>query len=155
MAVTRQRREPHVNRAQRRTMIRSRKAPSQLEFGHDPIRKRLEELQGQSVPRRATFDGVHKGEFVFLVGPSGSGKTTFLRLLLREDPRHGADPRSGAGPRGNAESRSLTRRNLGCVFQDFRLLPNKTVVENVAFALEVIGRPDTWSRRRSPRCSTW
>ena len=83
------------------------------------------------------------GQFMFLVGPSGSGKSTFLRLLLREDV-----PTSG---RVEIDGRDLTklsrwkipalRRSMGCVFQDFRLLPNKTVTQNVAFALEVIGRP--------------
>lgn len=85
---------------------------------------------------------VEKGEFVFLVGPSGSGKSTFLRLVLREDR-----PTSGeivvAGKNLNRLSNWKVphlRRQLGVVFQDFRLLPNKTVFENVAFALQVIGR---------------
>ncbi len=84
-----------------------------------------------------------RGEFVFLVGPSGSGKTTFLRLLLREEvPDTGTILVAGRdiGELSAAKVPYL-RRNLGCVFQDFRLLPNKNVAENVAFALEVIGRP--------------
>ena len=86
---------------------------------------------------------VEKGEFVFLVGASGSGKSTFLRLVLRES-------RASSG-RVHVAGKDLNRlaswkvphlrRQIGTVFQDFRLLPNKTVAENVAFALQVIGKP--------------
>ncbi|EHR59804.1 cell division ATP-binding protein FtsE [Saccharomonospora cyanea] len=86
---------------------------------------------------------VDKGEFVFLIGPSGSGKSTFLRLLLREEV-----PSQGRVMVSNFDVAKLPRRKvprlrqtIGCVFQDFRLLTNKTVAENVAFALEVIGKP--------------
>ena len=86
---------------------------------------------------------VDKGEFVFLVGSSGSGKSTFLRLLLKED-----SPTSGSVHVAGKDLARLShwkvpalRRQIGCVFQDFRLLPNKTVFNNVAFALEVIGKP--------------
>jgi len=86
---------------------------------------------------------VAKGEFVFLVGPSGSGKSTFLKLLLRDEvATSGRVLVAGRdiGRLGSWKVPSL-RRNIGCVFQDFKLLPTKTVYENVAFALEVIGRP--------------
>jgi len=86
---------------------------------------------------------VAKGEFVFLVGQSGSGKSTFLRLVLRE-----ARPTAGRVHVAGKEINRLAgwkvpalRRQIGTVFQDFRLLPNKTVTQNVAFALQVIGKP--------------
>ena len=85
---------------------------------------------------------VEKGEFVFLVGSSGSGKSTFLRLVLRE-----YRPTTGRVYVAGKEINRLAswkvprlRRDIGTVFQDFRLLPNKTVTENVAFALQVIGK---------------
>jgi cell division transport system ATP-binding protein len=86
---------------------------------------------------------VGKGEFLFLVGASGSGKSTFLRLVLREDR-----PTSGVVHVAGKDLSRLAnwkvpqlRRQIGTVFQDFRLLPNKNVSENVAFALDVIGKP--------------
>jgi len=86
---------------------------------------------------------IDKGEFVFLVGSSGSGKSTFLRLLLKEEvPTAGRVHVAGKdlGRLSHWKVPAL-RRSIGCVFQDFRLLPNKTVTQNVAFALEVIGKP--------------
>jgi cell division transport system ATP-binding protein len=95
---------------------------------------------------------IEKGEFIFLVGPSGSGKSTFLRLVLREER-----PTSGQvwvlGKELNRLSNwkiPAMRRQIGTVFQDFRLLPNKTVFENVAFALEVIGKPSSQIKRVVP-----
>ncbi|OZM83625.1 cell division ATP-binding protein FtsE [Pseudonocardia sp. MH-G8] len=95
---------------------------------------------------------VEKGEFVFLIGPSGSGKSTFLRLLLREDvPTKGnifvSDMNVAKLPRRRVPK---LRQRIGCVFQDFRLLPNKTVGGNVAFALEVIGKSQPTVRKVVP-----
>jgi cell division transport system ATP-binding protein len=86
---------------------------------------------------------IDAGEFVFLVGPSGSGKSTLLRLLLREErPTSGRVEVAGTDVTTIPDRRvPLLRRRVGCVFQDFRLLPNRTVAGNVAFALEVTDRP--------------
>jgi len=101
--------------------------------------------------RDASFD-VNKGEFVFLVGPSGSGKSTLLRLLNRQDrPEAGAVYVAGRNivdmPSGRVPQ---LRRNIGNVFQDYKLLLNKTVFENVAFAQEVIGKPKHVIRQQVP-----
>jgi cell division transport system ATP-binding protein len=95
---------------------------------------------------------IDKGEFVLLVGPSGSGKTTFIRLLLREMlPTRGEIIVAGQDiARLRTWKLPYLRRNVGCVFQDFKLLPNKTTYENVAFALEVIGRSKHVVRTQVP-----
>jgi cell division transport system ATP-binding protein len=95
---------------------------------------------------------IGKGEFVFLVGPSGCGKSTFIRLLLREIlPSKGEIIVAGYDIRKLRRWRiPYYRRNIGCVFQDFKLLPNKTAYENVAFALEVIGRSERAIRTQVP-----
>lgn len=95
---------------------------------------------------------IKKGEFVFLVGSSGAGKSTLIKLLLKEEnPTEGkitlkdkdiTDVRNRRIP--------YIRRDIGVVFQDFRLLPNKTVYENVAFAMEIIGENSKEIRRRVP-----
>lgn len=85
---------------------------------------------------------IEKGDFVFLVGASGSGKSSLMRMILREDtPNSGAVWVLGENLR-KIPNRKIPyfRRRLGVVFQDFRLLPNKTVAQNVAFSLEVIGK---------------
>lgn len=86
---------------------------------------------------------IKKGEFIFLVGPSGSGKTTFIKLVIKEiDESSGSIYIAGRNISNLKANRiPQLRRNVGCVFQDFKLLPNRTVFENVAFALEVIGKP--------------
>ena len=94
---------------------------------------------------------INKGDFVFLVGPSGAGKSTFIKLILKE-----IDADSGSiKVRGN-EITTLSkrqipklRRNIGIVFQDFRLLPKKTVYESVAFAMEIIHQPKNSNRQNN------
>jgi cell division transport system ATP-binding protein len=95
---------------------------------------------------------IDKGEFVFVVGASGSGKSTMIRLLLKE-----LEPTSGRIHVGGRDltrlKRSkvpLLRRNIGCVFQDFKLLPNRTAAENVAYALKVQGESSGNIRRKVP-----
>jgi cell division transport system ATP-binding protein len=95
---------------------------------------------------------VDKGEFVFFIGPSGSGKSTFIKLLLKEEsPSRGKVVVAGRDLQHLRKWKvPQLRRSIGCVFQDFRLLPNKTVAENVGFALEVIGKPREVIRRVVP-----
>lgn len=86
---------------------------------------------------------VDRGEFVFLVGASGSGKSTFLRLVMREERASAGTVMVAGREMGSLPAWRVPkmRRKIGVVFQDFRLLENKTVFENVAFALQVIGKP--------------
>jgi cell division transport system ATP-binding protein len=95
---------------------------------------------------------VEKGEFAFLIGPSGSGKSTLLRLLLREEVPSKGDVYVADLNVGKLPQRRIPhlRQRVGCVFQDFRLLGTKTVSENVAFALEVIGKPRHTIRKVVP-----
>jgi cell division transport system ATP-binding protein len=95
---------------------------------------------------------IDRGEFVFVVGPSGSGKSTMLRLTLREEvPTQGKVLVAGHDL-GSMPGRQVPRlrREMGAVFQDFRLLPNKTVHQNVAYALQVIGKPGHLIRQLVP-----
>jgi cell division transport system ATP-binding protein len=100
---------------------------------------------------------IDKGDFVFLTGPSGAGKSTFLRLLLREDV-----PSEGELVVGGRNLAQLTprqtqayRRSLGFVFQDFKLLPTKTVLENVALVRRVLGMAATQQQRRTFQVLKW
>lgn len=95
---------------------------------------------------------VEKGEFVFIIGPSGSGKSTFMRLLLKEEAPTSGDIRVADFHVNKLSGRRVPklRQRIGCVFQDFRLLQQKTVEQNVAFALEVIGKPRSVIQRTVP-----
>ena len=100
---------------------------------------------------------VGKGEFVFLTGPSGAGKSTLLRLLLRQEI-----PTDGSLQVGGKELASLTtsevqayRRSLGVVFQDFKLIATKTVFDNVAFVMRVLGVPVEQQRRKTYQVLKW
>ena len=108
--------------------------------------------KGEVLALRDASCDIQRGEFVFLVGQSGSGKSTFLRLLNKEE-----EPDSGRIYVAGKEIGSLSkwrvprmRRQIGSIFQDFKLLPNKTVKQNVAFALEDIGTPKHIIRNQVP-----
>jgi len=87
---------------------------------------------------------IKKGEFVFLVGPSGSGKSTFIKLLIKEAPATSGTIFIAGRNICILKSNRIPqlRRNMGCIFQDYKLLSDRTVFENIAFALEVIGKPN-------------
>ncbi len=95
---------------------------------------------------------IDKGEFVFVVGASGSGKSTIVRLLLKEiEPTHGRVIVGGRDLGRLKRSKiPMLRRNVACVFQDFKLLPNRTAFENVAYALKVQGEHRDAIRRKVP-----
>jgi cell division transport system ATP-binding protein len=95
---------------------------------------------------------IDKGEFVFIVGASGSGKSTVIRLVLKEiELTHGKIVVGGRDLGRLKRSKvPMLRRNVGCVFQDFKLLPNRTAAENVAYALKVQGESSTAIRRKVP-----
>src|SRR5215212_1826793 len=110
-------------------------------------------MGGQVVALKEANAEINKGEFVFLVGPSGSGKSTFIRLLNHEEV-----PDQGRIFVAGKDIVKLTpwkvpylRRKIGVVFQDFKLLPNKTVYENVAFALEIAGISSTEIKHTVPK----
>jgi cell division transport system ATP-binding protein len=99
---------------------------------------------------------IEKGEFVFIVGASGSGKSTLIRLLLKELEPTGGKITVGGRELGRLKRGKvpMLRRNVGCVFQDFKLLPNRTAAENVAYALKVQGEGRNSIRRKVPEVLT-
>jgi cell division transport system ATP-binding protein len=100
---------------------------------------------------------IEKGEFVFLTGPSGAGKSTFLRLLLMQDrPSEGEIFVNGYNLATLTSSEVQEyRRGIGFVFQDFKLIPNRTVLENISFVPEVLGVPAGQQRRRAFQVLKW
>ena len=104
------------------------------------------------VALRAVSFVIEKGDFVFVVGASGSGKSTVVRLLLKElEPTEGRIMVGGRDLNRLKRSKvALLRRNVGCVFQDFKLLPNRTAAENVAYALKVQGESSEAIRKKVP-----
>ena len=95
---------------------------------------------------------IDRGEFVFLVGPSGAGKSTFIKLVMKEIEADVGSIRVMGNEIVELPARSLPkhRRNIGMIFQDFRLLPNKTVYENVAFAMEIVHKSQRKIKRQVP-----
>ena len=108
--------------------------------------------KGSTVALRDCSVDIQKGEFVFVVGPSGSGKSTLIRLLIREEEPSRGEIHVAGKNIANLTSWKVPylRRNVGTVFQDFKLLPDKNVFDNVAFALEVIGKPRHVIHQRVP-----
>ena len=100
---------------------------------------------------------VQKGEFVFLTGPSGAGKSTFLRLLLRQERQSEGDIVVNGYNLSQLTSRQVQeyRRGIGFVFQDFKLIPDRTVLENISFVPEVVGVPIAQQRRRAFQVLKW
>lgn len=109
-------------------------------------------FKGDVVALKNATAEIQRGEFVFLVGPSGSGKSTFIRLLNREEVADSGRIMVAGKDVGALSSWKVPylRRNIGYIFQDYKLLPKKTVYENVAFGLEVIGRPRQVVRQQVP-----
>src|SRR4028119_1927696 len=123
------------------------RAPAVVEFRG--VSKTYE--SGDTGLQDASF-AIQRGEFVFLVGQTGSGKSTIMRLLIKEH-----EPTAGTIAVAGRELASITRpkgpyyrRNLGVVFQDFKLLPNRTVYDNVAYALQVTGGKRREGRGKGP-----
>ncbi|MBE6709427.1 MAG: cell division ATP-binding protein FtsE [Ruminococcaceae bacterium] len=116
------------------------------------MQKRKKEYSTGTVALKDVNLHIDDGEFVFIVGHSGAGKTTLMKLLLCEEKPTSGNIVVGKYNLTTIPDRKIPyyRRQLGVVFQDFRLLPNKTVYENVAFAMQVVGTPAKMIKRRVP-----
>jgi cell division transport system ATP-binding protein len=131
---------------------RARPRPAGLDVPVVEFRDVTKIYDGGSVGLERATMKIGRGEFVFLVGPTGCGKSTCIRLLMKElEPTKGeidiAGKSLGEMPRSRVP---YLRRNIGTVFQDYKLLPNRTVYDNVAYSLQVIGEPRSEIRRKVP-----
>ena len=110
-------------------------------------------MYGDNVGLENASVNIDKGDFVFLVGPSGAGKSTFIKLILKEINAVSGSIRVGDYEVTELSNREIPqlRRKIGIVFQDFRLLPKKTVFENVAFAMEILHKSKRQIRKRVPQ----
>jgi cell division transport system ATP-binding protein len=145
----RQRRED----ARRHAAERARRSPRRS--GRPPIVELRDVTQvypGGHVGVERVSLGIERGEFVFIVGPTGCGKSTLIKLLIRDlEPANGEIVIAGRDINQLPKNRvPHLRRRIGTVFQDFKLLPNRTVYDNVAYALQVIGEPRSQIRRKVP-----
>jgi cell division transport system ATP-binding protein len=145
----RQRRED----ATRHAAERARRSPRRS--GRPPIVELRDVTQvypGGHVGVERVSLGIERGEFVFIVGPTGCGKSTLIKLLIRDlEPANGEIVIAGRDINQLPKNRvPHLRRRIGTVFQDFKLLPNRTVYDNVAYALQVIGEPRSQIRRKVP-----
>jgi cell division transport system ATP-binding protein len=143
----RQRADEHSPKPRRRPAPRPRGGPPIID-----IRDATVVYPGGHVALERVSASIHRGEFAFVVGPTGCGKSTLIKMLIRD-----VEPAAGsvwiAGKDINDMPRDRTpflRRRIGTVFQDFKLLPNRTVYDNVAYALQVIGEPRSQIRRKVP-----
>jgi cell division transport system ATP-binding protein len=138
--------ERHSNQLNRRAAGRDR-APAVIEF--DKVVKRYE---GKDVGLDSASFSIQRGEFVFLVGSTGSGKSTIMRLLTKELEPTSGHIRVAGRDLGDITRKKVPhyRRNIGIVFQDFKLLPNRTVYDNVAYALQVTGASRKEIREKVP-----
>ena len=115
--------------------------------------KEVSKVYGDTVALDNATIHIDKGEFVFIVGPTGSGKSTFIKLILKEiDPDHGDIYIEGKSLlKMSNRDIAMLRRGIGMVFQDFKLLENKTVFENIAVAMEVVHKTRRTIRRQVPQ----
>jgi len=139
--------EDHERRRQRESAARSRGAPPIVE-----LRDATVVYPGGHVGLDRVSLAIGRGEFAFVVGPTGCGKSTFIKLLIRElEPAAGEVLIAGRDINSMPADRvPQLRRRIGTVFQDFKLLPNRNVYDNVAYALQVIGEPRSQIRRKVP-----